>query len=313
MIGNLSVTAAELLAYAKEQGITPIGKAPVDTFDGIEPIDVAQKSQVTFCRFDDERADRWLQASNAGAIFILPQLAERALSEREALYLPCDVPRFGLLRFLVRYWREPEWVAPSGRNPDIHETAKIGDNVRIGPFSVIGPDVVIGNGTRVGPGTLIQHAVIGQDCSIGANVAIGGEGFGYEDDEETGEVLEFPHIGTVRIGDRVRIGSSTCVDRAALGETFIGNDSKIDNLVHIAHNVRVGERCKIIALAIIGGSVSIGDDSWIAPAAAVRDWRNIGRKALVGIGAVVTKDIPDEATVVGNPAKPIGRTTHRYR
>jgi UDP-3-O-[3-hydroxymyristoyl] glucosamine N-acyltransferase len=313
MIGSLRVSTADLLQFAAEQGIAPAGESPVEVFDGVEPIDVAGPSQVTFCRFDDDRGRRWLEQTRAGAIFILPQLAEEARRRREALYLPCEVPRFGLLRFVMKYWQEPDWPEPSGRNPDIHETARIGADVKIGAFSVIGPNVVIGDGSRIGSGTSIQHAVIGRDCSIGSNVAIGGEGYGYEDDEETGEVFQFPHIGSVRIGDRVRVGSSTCVDRAALGETVIGDDSKIDNLVHIAHNVRVGRRCKIVALAIIGGSVDIGDGSWIAPASAVRDWRSIGKNALVGLGAVVTKDVPDGATVVGNPARPIERTTHRYR
>ena len=313
MIGRLSVSSKALLAFAEEQGIEPIGTPPVETFDAVEPIDVAGSTHVTFCRFDDDRGRRWLETTRAGAIFILPHLAAEARERREALYLPCEVPRFGLLRFVQRFWQEPDWPAPSGRNPDIHETARIGENVRIGSFSVIGPHVVIGDGGRIGSGACIQHAIIGRDCSIGSNVAIGGEGYGYEDDEETGEVFQFPHIGSVRIGDHVRIGSSTCVDRAALGETVIGDNSKIDNLVHIAHNVRVGQRCKIVALAIIGGSVNIGDGSWIAPAAAVRDWRDIGRNALVGLGAVVTKDIPDGVTVVGNPARPIERTTHRYR
>ncbi len=111
----------------------------------------------------------------------------------------------------------------------------------------------------------------------------------------------------------MEIGSCTCIDRGSIGDTEIGDDCKIDNLIHIAHNVHMGRRCKVIALAIIGGSVVLGDDTWVAPAAAIRDWRKVGKNAVIGIGAVVTKDIPEGETVVGNPAKPIATTQHRYK
>lgn len=313
MIGSLRVSTADLLQFATEQGIAPAGESPVEVFDGVEPIDVAGPSQVTFCRFDDDRGRRWLEQTRAGAIFILPHLAETAQGQRAALYLPCAVPRFGLLRFIQRFWQEPAWHAPSGRNPEIHASARLGENVRVGPFATIGPDVEIGAGTVIGAGVHIVHSTIGRDCLIGSNSVIGGPGFGYEDDDETADVVEFPQIGSVRIGDRVRIGANNTVDRAALGETVIEDDCKFDNGVHIGHNARIGKRCKITAHAMIAGSVVVGAGTWIAPSASIRDWRTVGKDALIGIGAVVTKDVPDGATVAGNPARPMERTTHRYR
>jgi UDP-3-O-[3-hydroxymyristoyl] glucosamine N-acyltransferase len=302
-----------MLRFAEEQGIEPVGAPPVETFDAVEPIDVAGPSQVTFCRFDDERGQRWLETTRAGAIFILPHLADQTRARRDALYLPCEIPRFGLLRFVERFWRAPAWYPPSGRNPDVHESARIGRDVRIGPFTAIGPDVEIGDGTVIGAGVHIVHSSIGCDCLIGSNSVIGGPGFGYEDDDETKDVVEFPQIGRVRIGDRVRLGANNTVDRAALGETLVEDDCKFDNAVHIGHNARIGKRCKITAHAMIAGSVVVGAGTWIAPSAAIRDWRTVGEDALIGIGAVVIKDVPDGATVAGNPARPMQRTTHRYR
>jgi len=313
MIGSLSVSSKALLAFAAERGIKPVGTPPVELFDAVEPIYAADSTQITFCRFDDERGRCWLEASNAGAIFILPHLAEEAQAYRDALYLPCEIPRFELLRFIERFWKEPPWYPPTGRNPDVHESARLDGDVRVGPFSTIGPDVEIGAGTVIGSGAHITHSSIGRDCQIGSNSIIGGPGFGYEDDDETKEVVEFPHIGRVRIGDRVRIGASSTVDRAALGETVVEDDCKVDSGVHVGHNVKLCKRCKITAHAMLGGSVVIGSDTWVGPTASIRDWRIIGCNALIGIGAVVTKDVPDNATVVGNPARPIKRTTFRYR
>lgn len=313
MIGSLSVSSKALLAFAKEQGIEPIGTPPVEAFDAVEPIYAAGSTHVTFCRFDDDRGRRWLETTHAGAVFILPHLAAEAHERREALYLPCPIPRFGLLRFIERFWQEPLWHPPSGRNPDIHESARLGDDVRIGPFTIIGPDVEIGTGAVIGAGVHIMHSSIGRDCLIGSNSVIGGPGFGYEDDDETKEVVEFPHIGRVRIGDRFRLGANCTVDRAALGETVIEDDCKVDAGVHVGHNVKLGKRCKITAHAMLGGSVEIGAGTWVGPSAVIRDWRTVGEDALIGIGAVVTKDVPDGTAVVGNPAHPIERTTYRYR
>jgi len=313
MIGSLSVSSKALLAFAEERGIKPIGTPPVEAFDAVEPVDAAGLTHVTFCRFDDDRGRRWLEGSGAGAIFILPHLAEEAHKRRNALYLPCEIPRFELLRFIERFWKEPPWCPPSGRNPDIHESARLADDVRVGPFATIGPDVEIGSGTVVGAGVHITHSSIGRDCRIGSNSVVGGPGFGYEDDDQTKAVVEFPHIGCVRIGDRVRLGANSTVDRAALGETVIEDDCKVDAGVHVGHNVKLCKRCKITAHAMLGGSVVIGSDTWVGPTASIRDWRIVGQNALIGIGAVVTKDVPDGATVVGNPARPIKRTTHRYR
>ena len=154
------------------------------------------------------------------------------------------------------------------------------------------------------PTAVISNAKIGKNVIIGAGTVIGGEGFGYMPDED-GSLVQFPHIGGIIIEDDVEIGANVCIDRGALGDTIIGRGTKIDNLVHVAHNVKIGKNCQIICLVGIGGSVEIGDNSFVGISACIRNQIKIGKNATIGMGAVVIKDVPDNATVIGNPARPI--------
>lgn len=192
--------------------------------------------------------------------------------------------------------------------PEIHSTAIIsngaiiGNNVYIGPFCVIG-NVTIGDNTTILSNVRIYDNVkIGNSCYIKEGCVIGGAGFGYETDDQ-GNRFRFPQIGGVVIGDNVEIGSNTCIDRGALSDTIIKDYAKIDNLCHIAHNVEIGRNAMIVACSEVSGSCCIGDNSWISPNVSIRDWRKIGKNSLVGIGGVVVKDIPDNETWMGNPAK----------
>jgi UDP-3-O-[3-hydroxymyristoyl] glucosamine N-acyltransferase len=169
---------------------------------------------------------------------------------------------------------------------------------------VIGADSVIGPNVMLHP-----HVVIGWDVHIGAGTTvfagtvIGADGFGYERDDD-GSVLKFPHLGGVRIGRGVEIGANTCVDRGTLGHTVIDDEARVDNLVHVAHNVRVGKRAFVIALTMIGGSTVVDDDAWVAPGTALMNGITIGQRATVGLGAVVVRSVEPDAVVMGNPAKP---------
>ena len=136
-------------------------------------------------------------------------------------------------------------------------------------------------------------------------IVIGGDGFGYEYDQENDCLVKFPHHGGVKIGKDVEIGFNTCIDRATLeGEfTEIGDGTKIDNLVHIAHNVKIGRNCLIVAGTVIGGSAVIGDRCFIGIGAMIKNKVKIGNDVTVGMGAVVLHDVPDGVTVIGNPAR----------
>lgn len=194
--------------------------------------------------------------------------------------------------------------------PSIHPTAlidpnaKIGKNVYIGPYVVIG-EATIGDNCHISPFVKIYDDVqIGHDCIVKEGAVIGGAGFGYQTNED-GNRERFPQIGGVIIGNYVDIGANSCIDRGALSDTRIGNYTKIDNLVHIAHNVVIGQNAMIIACSEISGSCEIEDYAWVGPNTSVREWQHIGKNVLTGIGSVVVKNIPDDEIWAGNPAKKI--------
>lgn len=191
--------------------------------------------------------------------------------------------------------------------PGIHSTAiidpkaYIGENVFIGAYTVIGK-CKIGDNCRIDSQVNIyDDVIIGNDCVIKAGAIIGGEGFGYEKDED-GNTFRFPQIGQVIIGHHVEIGSNTCIDRGALADTVIGDYTKINNLCHIAHNNIIGKNVEITGCCNISGSNVIDDNVWIAPNSSIRGWLHIGEGATIGMGAVVVKNVPAREIWVGNPA-----------
>ena len=149
---------------------------------------------------------------------------------------------------------------------------------------------------------LAANVIVGRNFKHGSNVSIGGDGFGFEKNEQ-GEYEFMQHFGDVYIGDDVKIGSNTCIDRGAVEHTQIGNGTKIDNLVHIAHGVKIGDNCLIVAGTVICGSTEIGGNTYIGANVTIREHLKIGQNVYIGMGSVVTKDIPANQMWYGNPAK----------
>lgn len=315
MIGKLFVDPIQLTNFCKKYSYLLVTQdnSSMDEMlpvTGIEPLDLARANDISFCRFEDERVAGWLKNSQAGFVFLPPSLQGKDFLPLETTYIFADHPRLAILNFINEFWTQSSDEV-FDNDLDVHPNATLGKNVKIGRYCSIGSDVTIDDNSTIGNNTTIMHATIGKNCVIGSNVTIGGDGFGFEDEDN--EVIAFPHLGGVIIGDCVRIGSSTCVDRASLGNTIIEDHAKIDNLVHVAHNVKIGRAAKVIAMSIIGGSTTIGKNSWVAPGASLRDWISVGDNALVGLGAVVTRNVEDGQAVVGNPARVIEKTKNRYR
>ena len=170
----------------------------------------------------------------------------------------------------------------------IHESARIHESAVLFPFVYVGPGVDIG-----------------ANCVIMSGASIGAPGFGYDEQGDYSWRYRTHPFGVV-IGDDVHIGANSCIDAGRHRPTRIGRGTKIDNLVHIAHNVEIGEDCLIIALAEVSGTVEIGDRTKVSPSSAIRDHHKIGSDAHVGIGACVVSDIPAGETWAGVPARRLG-------
>lgn len=192
--------------------------------------------------------------------------------------------------------------------PGIHPTALIHPEAVIGNGAFIGANVIIGN-CKIGDNVCIcpnvvvnDNVMIGNDVIIKSGANLGFDGFGFERGED-GDLIKFPQLGSLIIRNKVEIGSSTCIDKGALSDTIIGEGTKINNLCHIAHNVIIGKNVVITAHVNISGSSIIEDNVWIAPNASLRGHQTIGKGAVIGMGAVVTKNIPAGETWIGNPAR----------
>lgn len=176
------------------------------------------------------------------------------------------------------------------RSSKIHPRAYVAEsNVKIGERCYIGPNAMI-----------LENSILEDDIIVRAGSIIGTEGFRFE--RIGNEILPIMHAGGVLIHRGVEIQANSCIATAKFGGDFteIGEYTKIDNLVHIAHNVVIGKRCAIIAGAIVAGSTVVGDDVWIGPNACISDQLRVGNNSFITMGSIVTKDVPSGQRVTGN-------------
>jgi UDP-3-O-[3-hydroxymyristoyl] glucosamine N-acyltransferase len=203
-------------------------------------------------------------------------------------------------------------IAASARidpSVEVGPLAVIGENVVIGPRGRIGAMVVIGDGVeigrdvRIGPHASLSHALIGDRVYIYPGVRIGQDGFGFAVTPEGFQTV--PQLGRVLIEDDVEIGANSTVDRGTLEDTVIGAGTRIDNLVQIAHNVRIGRACIIVAQAGISGSTVLEDQVVLAGQAGVAGHLRIGAGSRIGAQAGLMADVPPRSEMVGSPAQPV--------
>jgi UDP-3-O-[3-hydroxymyristoyl] glucosamine N-acyltransferase len=185
----------------------------------------------------------------------------------------------------------------------ISKTAKIGDNAVIEPGVVIGPGVIIGERARIYSGAVIKNAVIGDHAIINEKAVIGANGFTMANDEN-GNKIRIYSLGRVIIGDNVEIGTHDNISRGSGGDTVIEDNVKIDALIHIGHDVHLHKNVEITAGAVVGGFVDAKESAYIGINSVIRNRVTLGAHCFIGMGATVTKSVPEGITVVGNPAKP---------
>jgi UDP-3-O-[3-hydroxymyristoyl] glucosamine N-acyltransferase len=284
---------------------------------GAAPLDRAGPHDLTLlssARYLGEAA-----RTGAGAVLVSAELAHR-LSDGQPRIIVADAHRALTVLLPMLYPPEP---APQG----VHPTAVIEPAVTLGAHASVGAHAVLGAGTEVGERAVISaNVVIGRHCRIGADTylhphvtlydgvvigtrsivhsgaRLGVDGFGYSSGS-AGHV-KVPHVGRCLLGDDVEIGANTTIDRGSIGDTVIGDGCKIDNLVQIGHNVRMGEHCIVVSQAGISGSVRAGRFVTFGGQAGIKGHISIGDGATIAAQAGVFGDIPAGTTVSGYPARP---------
>jgi UDP-3-O-[3-hydroxymyristoyl] glucosamine N-acyltransferase len=294
IMGNTShkITAPEQLESASETEISFIGNKKYEKFWQDSKACVAVVNQDIAIEPGDNRA------------FIKVKNADLAMSQVLDLFAP------------------PPPVFKTDIHPTavIEESVKIGAGSRIGANCYLGPNVVIGENVTIYPNvtildestvgnhtTIWSGSVIRERCHIGAhcilhpNSTIGADGFGFRPCAERG-LVKIPQIGNVIIGNGVEIGANSCVDRGKFSSTIVGDGCKIDNLVQIGHNSKLGRFCIMAGNSGLAGSVTLGNGVIIGGSASIKDHTTIGDRAIVGAGSGVANDIEAGKTVLGYPA-----------
>ena len=259
-----------------------------------------------------------LDSSKAGAVLVPEALASGA-GPGTRIVVPD--PYGALVRVLHALYPDetPE--------PGIDSTARIGAGAEIGPDVSIGPFVVLGRNVRLGARCRLAQGVsvgdgviVGDDTTLGpgvvcypgtrignrvvlkAGAVLGGDGFGYLSDAKGH--ARIPHVGACILEDEVEVGSNTCIDRGSIDDTVVGRGTKLDNLVQVGHNVRIGERCLIMAGVGIAGSTRVGNDVILAGHVGVTDHLAIGDRARIAAKSAIFGDVPAGASFSGHPARP---------
>jgi UDP-3-O-[3-hydroxymyristoyl] glucosamine N-acyltransferase len=272
----------------------------------------------TLSLLTDGRYLETFRGSRAGAVLLRSLHAEVAGGPLTRIVVPD--PQAALTRILAIMF-------PLRREtPGIHPTVLLGPGVRLGadvaiaPHVAVGPGVVLGDRVSLGAGVVLEAGVeigddstlapgvvccrgtrLGRRCVLKPGVVLGGPGFGYIAGARGPERV--PHVGGCLVGDDVEIGSNSCVDGGSIDDTVIGSGSKLDNLVHVGHNAKLGARCLVMGGVVIAGSADVGDDVIIAGHAAVGGHFRVGHRARIGAMSGVISAVADDTDVSGFPAR----------
>lgn len=286
----------------------------------IKALHLAEEGDLSF--LDNPKYLSALKETKASAVI---------LSQENAKYAPEGVsvlisshPYASYAKALQYFYPQRESSGEVSAQSFVHPTAKIGENVQIEPFAciqagaVIGANSIIGSGSFVGEnvhigdhaligtGVKIQCAIIGHHVMIHSNAAIGQDGFGFAWDGKM--VQKVPQIGEVHIGNYVEIGACTTIDRGSLGRTEIGDMTKIDNLVQVAHNVKIGRGCQIVSQAGIAGSTELGDGVIVGGQAGFAGHLKVASHTTIAAKAGVVKNVEEEGTTLaGFPSMAIAK------
>lgn len=282
-----------------------------------EQLEMANSTEISF--IGNKKYEKYWATSNACAAvvnediaiepgenkaFIKVKNADLAMSQVLELYAPAT-PVFATQ---IHPTATIDSSATIGNGTKVGAGCYIGPNVTIGENSIIYPNVTIldectiGSNTIIWSGTVVRERChVGNHCILHPNCTIGADGFGFRPDPQRG-LVKIPQIGNVIIGNSVEIGANSCVDRGKFSSTVLGDGCKIDNLVQIGHNSRLGKFCIMAGNSGLAGSVTLGNGVIIGGSASIKDHTTIGDGAIVGAGSGVTGDIEAGKTMLGYPA-----------
>ncbi len=279
---------------------------------GVAPLDLAGPDQVSF--LSNPRYAPSLKTSRAGAVIVAKEVREDGLN-----LIRVNDPYVGFARAMEAFYVDPYSAEGISEKASVHPNARIGKQPSIHPFSVVAEGVRIGDRVTLMPGVFVGPdcdvdddsvlhpnvvvewgARIGKRVIIHAGTVIGSDGFGFAREGESHRKIV--HAGTVRVEDDVEIGAGCTIDRAVMGETVIGAGSKLDNLIMVAHNVRIGKNCLLVGQVGIAGSTELGDSVIMAGQSGAAGHLKIGKGVTVLAKSAVFKDVPDGEQVAGIPA-----------
>jgi len=292
--------------------------SPSILIKGVEQISSATTDQLTF--IGEKKYIKLWDQSDASAAIVSEHLIAKPGTDRALIRVAdADLALASVLKLFET--KPPKCISGVHSAAVVDSTVTIGDGAAIGAGCYIGPGVVIGNNTTLYPnvtvlddtvignetiiwsGTVIRdHCKVGNHCIIHPNVTIGSDGFGYRPSPDGQGLVKIPQIGTVQIGDGVEIGAGCCIDRGKFSATIIGDGTKIDNLVQIAHNCKLGRCCVMAGQSGLAGSVTLGDGVIMGGGARVKDHITIGDGVKLGGNAGVINDVEPGKTLLGVPA-----------
>jgi UDP-3-O-[3-hydroxymyristoyl] glucosamine N-acyltransferase len=263
------------------------------------------------------------QTSPAGCLLVPPQAADAACAAKAKVVVDDPQAAFAILLAVIDGARRAKIAPGVSAKASVHPLAKLGANVHVGDFAVVekgavvGDDCVlmpqcyVGENAKLGRGCrLYPQVVVREDCELGERVVIhsgtvvGADGFGFTTDKKTGRHTKIPQIGNVVIGDGVEIGANVTIDRATLGSTVVEPGAQIDNLVQIAHNVRIGRDSVIVSQVGVAGSTTVGRNVILAGQAGIAGHLTIGDGAIITAQTGVMGDVPPKAMLFGSPGRP---------
>ncbi|TCK06573.1 UDP-3-O-(3-hydroxymyristoyl)glucosamine N-acyltransferase [Phorcysia thermohydrogeniphila] len=305
----------KLKELAERLGCRLVGDPDIE-ISGVSEIQNARSGDLTF--LTNPKYRKFLKTTKASAVLLEKEIPDLKISQ-----LVCSEPYVAFAKALNLFYPEKLPEPGISEKASVSPTAEIAEDCYIGDFAFIGQNVKIGKGVKIFPGVYIgdnceigDHTVIfpnvtiysgtriGRFVRIHSGTVIGSDGFGYAFSKEEKKIYKVPQTGGVVIEDFVEIGANTTIDRGTIGDTVIGEGTKIDNLVQVGHNVKIGKYCFIVSQVGISGSTRIGDFVTLAGKVGVAGHIEIASNVTVAAKSGITKSIKEPGTYAGFPVRP---------